>query len=272
MNGLMIFGRLFALAMVLLICGFVTHFLVSGIREREEKLYKMSKDLVALSHVKEEFFRRVTHDLKSPVAAMMSAIDAVLMITKDTLAEKPADMLKRIRIRGEGLLSLIKDLLEIAKLSTAAPLLKEVSDTEQFKAGERKITLTVDISGSPVVIAEDSSLREVFSNLVSNAVRYTPEGGTVRVKLEETGGKMRVEVADSGIGISEEDQKKLFTEFFRASNARKFTAAGTGLGLAITRAHVAAFGGTISVSSVLGEGTTFAVEIPLAPHEGKGTA
>jgi signal transduction histidine kinase len=270
----MLFGRLAALAMVLAITGYMTHFLVDGIRQREEKLFEMSRDLVKLSNVKSEFLYRVTHELKSPVAAMMSAVDAVLTLSKDCLTDRSSDLLRRIRVRGEGLLTLIKDLLEIAKLSTPnyaktlepvepAPLLKVVCETEEIKAAEKKIEFVSSFGEVGKVMAETSALREVFSNLVSNAVRYTPENGKVTVRFEQQDGRLFLQVSDTGIGISEEDQKKLFQEFFRAANAKKFTVSGTGLGLAITKAHIEAFGGTISVSSKLGEGTSFTVQIPV---------
>ncbi len=268
-----VIGMLAALAIVLTISGGITYTLVQGIRERERKLYKMSQDLVALSKLRSEFLFRVTHELKSPVAAMMSAVDAVSILGGDCLDEKALDMLTRIRRRGEGLLNLIKDLLEIARLSTpsfevemkdlnTADILRMICETEEFKAQEKGIELKVDISAQPVVHGDESALREVFSNLVSNAVRYTPEKGRVTVSLSLESGKMKLVVTDTGIGISEEDQKKLFSEFFRAANAKKFTPAGTGLGLAITKQHIERMGGTISVSSKLNEGTTFAIVLP----------
>jgi len=276
-------GSHVALGLVMFIASSLTYHLVQGIRERERKLYAMSKDLVALSEIRTEFLYRVTHELKSPVAAMMSAVDAVLVLAGDCLGEKAKDMLMRIRRRGEGLLNLIKDLLEIARLSTPsferemrpvdpAQVLEMVCETEEIKAEQKGLAFEVEMKPVPAVLGDEAALREIFSNLISNAVRYTPEGGEVRISLREESGKVVFEVSDTGIGISEEDRKKLFTEFFRSANARKFSPAGTGLGLAITKAHVERMGGTISVRSKLNEGTTFRVEFPAQSPgaDGKG--
>ncbi|MFA4987691.1 MAG: HAMP domain-containing sensor histidine kinase [Candidatus Brocadiia bacterium] len=270
----MLFAYLLVLTFVLFSTYRVTYFLVSRIRERETKLYEMSSELVALSNLRSEFLFRVTHELKSPVAAMMSAVDAVLALSGECLAAPGKDILERMRRRGEGLLSLIKDLLEIARLSSPsftrevhpvepAGLLAGIIEMEELKAAERGISLksTVGVE-PPKVLADESALREVFSNLVSNAIRYTPYRGSVEVFLTGQGDKISFAVSDTGIGISDEDQKKLFGEFFRASNAKKFSPAGTGLGLAITKTHVERMGGSISVKSKLGEGTTFTVVLP----------
>ena len=268
-----VFGLLFALLLVLFITGTITYSLIQGIRERERKLLKMSHDLVELSRVKSEFLFRVTHELKSPIVAIISGIDAILISVGETLKGVPLEMLKRMKGRGKGLIELIKDLLEIAHLSTPdydkhfepvepEELLKEVCDTQSIIASEKNIKFEVEISSPPVINANRDALREVFSNLVSNAVRYTPHGGVVRVLLTAENSDLFFRVADTGIGISEEDKEKLFNEFFRARNAVKFSAVGTGLGLAITKAHIESFGGSISVESKLNEGTAFVVNIP----------
>jgi signal transduction histidine kinase len=119
-------------------------------------------------------------------------------------------------------------------------------------------------AGEATVLADPARLRDVFTNLVSNAVKYTPEGGQVTVTSRADHASVVCEVADSGIGIPSEDQEHLFEEFFRAHNAREFAQEGTGLGLSIVREIVEGAGGTIRCASELGQGTCFTVILPLA--------
>jgi signal transduction histidine kinase len=108
-------------------------------------------------------------------------------------------------------------------------------------------------------------LAHIFGNLIGNAVKYTPEGGRVNVGLETRGPSATISVTDTGMGIPEEDLPKLWQEFFRASNAKKSGIIGTGLGLSIVKRRVEAYGGMISVQSVVDHGTTFGVTLPLIP-------
>ena len=271
----MVLGKILALGLVLFVSGHITYQFVSGKRERERKMYRMSMDLIALSNVKSDFLYRVTHELKAPVAAMMSAVDAVFALAADKLSSRSKNMLQKIRKRGEGLLDLIRDLLAVAKLSSpayevelqptnAAPLLEVITEMVEFKAAEMGVAFEVNISEYPLILAEEIALKEIFSNLISNAVRYTPAEGKVTVELmtDSESGSLLFQVSDTGIGINEKDMENLFSEFFRATNAKMFTPAGTGLGLSITKAHVDRFGGTIVCESKLNEGTTFTVRIP----------
>ena len=115
----------------------------------------------------------------------------------------------------------------------------------------------------PTVMGDKEQLERMVGNLISNAVRYTPDGGSVTVKLAHEEDDLVLTVADTGIGIPEAALPRIFTEFFRADNARKFTNSGSGLGMSITKAIVEQHGGTITVSSQEGEGTAFTVRLPV---------
>jgi len=130
------------------------------------------------------------------------------------------------------------------------------------RAGEAGVTVEYDFDGPVVVGADQVRMRQVVDNLVSNAIKYTPPGGTVRVALEPQGNLVDLVVTDSGIGISAEDRPRLFTKFFRAAEAEAMAIPGIGLGLAITNAVVEAHHGSILVDSEPGRGSTFRVRLP----------
>jgi two-component system phosphate regulon sensor histidine kinase PhoR len=134
------------------------------------------------------------------------------------------------------------------------------------RAEEGGISLRVEMpSEVPKMTADPEGMRDLLSNLLSNAVRYTPREGSVTFSMSEKGGSLMVEVVDTGIGIEEEALNRVFDEFFRSEAARSFAEEGSGLGLSIVKAVVDQHHGTISVESVVGKGTHVRVGIPLAP-------
>jgi signal transduction histidine kinase len=132
------------------------------------------------------------------------------------------------------------------------------------RARAKEILLESETDSVPTVSADRGRMFQLLDNLVGNAIKFTPAGGKVAVRLSRRGEFARLEVEDSGIGIAPEDQEHLFERFFRAENTRDGHAAGTGLGLYIARAIVEAHDGRIEVSSTLGAGTCFCVELPIA--------
>jgi len=128
------------------------------------------------------------------------------------------------------------------------------------------VTLTGEVSTElGMVLGDARDLCQLCRNLLSNAIRYTPAGGRVTVRLERRGDRVRLQVEDTGIGIPEADLPRVFEEFFRCANARDRVPAGTGLGLAIVRSAAEQHGGTVEVESEPGRGTCFTVELPAAP-------
>jgi len=157
-----------------------------------------------------------------------------------------------------GQLSLERDDVDLGEVVRDA-----VAAIEAHRAG-KEIRLTTALAPVPRVHADRGRLLQLLDNLLSNAVKFTPAGGEVHVTLANTGGRVRLEVSDSGIGISPEDQRRLFERFFRGSAAIERQLPGTGLGLYISRAIAEAHDGTLEVSSELGRGSTFCVQLPLA--------
>jgi signal transduction histidine kinase len=176
------------------------------------------------------------------------------------------------------MLDLISDLLELAKLkqprkqATAevnpqpmAEILQEVCELFQVQAHAKKLDFQVEILDHPVILADRDYLKQIWTNLISNAIKYTPEGGRIVVSLEADESKLIGTVADSGIGIADEDMPYLFQEFFRTDQAKASNETGTGLGLSIVKQIVDSYGGEIRVSSRLGQGTRFRFFLPLEP-------
>jgi len=126
------------------------------------------------------------------------------------------------------------------------------------------VRLVTEADGDPEVVVDPVRLRQLVGNLVSNAVRHTPAGGTVTVRSRVTGGELTIEVADTGTGIDAADLPKIFDRFWRADGSRTRRTGGSGLGLAIARKLTEAHGGTVAVVSTLGTGSTFTVRMPVA--------
>jgi signal transduction histidine kinase len=231
-----------------------------------------------LDEMKSKFVLMVTHELRSPVGVIRSLLRTMTAGYTGTLSEEQRDIIRRALHRADFLQALIDDLLDLAAGKNEMGLkeergavrldeiLRQVVERHETAARENHIALEYrPPEGREVtVIAGSEGLDRVFNNLISNAVKYTPEGGRISVKLNLEGGSARVEVSDTGIGIPEESLDRLYEEFYRAPNAKAQVKEGTGLGLAITKDLVTRYGGQISVQSTLGKGTTFVVTLPLA--------
>lgn len=233
--------------------------------------------LSRLDEMKSKFVRTATHELRSPVGVVRSLLRTIIEGYAGSLTDQQRDLIARAARRADFLQTLIDDLLDLAagKSELAArdsvgaialdALVERVIARFEAKAREKNIRLDypTEAGDRPATIsaAEDGADR-IVDNLVSNAVKYTAPGGTVRVTLQRAPASVVLRVADSGIGIPAEALPHLFEEFYRAPNARSQEKEGTGLGLAIVKDLVTRYHGQISVQSRLGEGTTFEVTFP----------
>jgi signal transduction histidine kinase len=184
------------------------------------------------------------------------------------------DLLARIEGRMDHLLALVNDILDLSQARSGRPLgdatiLDLVAETRTAcqpymeDAAEKGLAMSVELPESAVrVHMPDAAYRLILSNLVSNAIKYTPSGA-VRVTLRREGGHAVLTVQDTGIGIPQGDMRRLFTEFFRASNARAGRAPGTGLGLATVKALVEEYDGELALQSQENRGSRFTVRLPL---------
>jgi two-component system sensor histidine kinase/response regulator len=233
-------------------------------------------ELERLDQAKTQLMLKIAHELRAPIAASVSYVNLIARgyIKGDEV--KPT--LARIQERLEEMLDLIADLLELSRLKQAkvqvdgetspqdaAVLVERLCEFFREQAAEKKLDFQVNILARPTIIADQDHLRQLWTNLISNAIKYTPEGGRILVTLQADENRLIGSVQDTGIGIAAEDMNNLFQEFFRTDQAKASGEIGTGLGLSIVKQIVDSYGGEIKVDSQLGEGTRFTVILPLDP-------
>jgi signal transduction histidine kinase len=231
-----------------------------------------------LDEMKSKFVLTITHELRSPVSVVRSLLRTITGGYVGTLTSEQADIIARALRRADYLQTLIDDLLDLAsgksELSSSAErvqvqlaeAVERVVKRLEVPAQEKQVKLTWLCSSDdqPIKVwAVTEDVDRILNNLVSNAIKYTPSGGSVTVTLRRAGGYAHLKVVDTGIGIPEDSLPRLFEEFYRAPNAKAQVKEGTGLGLAITKSLVTRYGGRIGVESKVGEGTTFAVILPV---------
>lgn len=229
-----------------------------------------------LEETKSAFVRTFTHELRSPVGVIHSLLRNLTDGYAGELTALQRDLIERALRRTKFLQELIDDLLDLSvgklqkrsaeslQVVTVKETLQRVASRFEIPAREKNLELCFeDQAGTDSrVLATAEGLDTIFNNLISNAVKYTPSGGRVTVRLANRDNQVCVEVEDTGIGIPEEALPHLFTEFYRAPNAKELQDKGTGLGLAIVRDTVTRFGGSVTVQSQAGRGTRFEVVLP----------
>jgi signal transduction histidine kinase len=225
---------------------------------------------------KTDFVRMVTHELRSPLTAVQSMLRIMEQGYVGEMTSKQQDLIQRSQRRISFLLALVRDLLELAagkveqlkgekKEVVINEVVTKVTELMRVSAEEKGLELRVDLAQEPLVLVGiEDGLERLFMNLVSNAIKYTPAGGLVEVKACNEQDRILVEVSDTGIGIPEDALPRVFSEFYRAKNAKAVEMEGTGLGLAIAKDVVEQHGGQISVESAVGQGSTFRVTFPEA--------
>ena len=227
-----------------------------------------------LDRMRDAFVATVSHELRTPLTSISGFLE-MLEDEQHALGDTGRQYLDVIRRGTERLHALVEDLLLIAQIEARrvelqlepvdlVRLAESAAEAVRPAAAEKAVTLEVKADSPPAVLADEHRLRQVLDNLLSNAVKFTPEGGTVSVSAAADGSGARLVVADTGIGVSEEEQKQVFSRFFRASTATRRAIPGTGLGLAICHALIEQHGGSIEFSSLEGRGTEVSVTLPAA--------
>ncbi len=230
---------------------------------------------VEADRAKSEFVSTVSHELRTPMTSIKGYTDLLYAGAVGQINEEQRRFLNIIKSNADRLTALINDLLDISRMETGrvkldlkplpvADVVREVTDSLRGQAEEKGLTLVLDIPPDlPDVRADRNRIIQVLTNLISNAYHYTPEGGRVTVSLcEVEGDTLRVDVADTGIGISAEDQVRIFDRFYRAAHPLVEETGGTGLGLSIVKMFIEMHGGRIWVDSQLGQGSTFTFILP----------
>lgn len=227
-----------------------------------------------LERMRSEFVANVSHELKTPIAAVKGFAETLLGgAVKDE--ETARSFLQIIFDESERLNRLIVDILELSKIeSRRVPLMFSPVEMESFvdktvtlleaEAKRKNIQLSSQIESGLYVEADEDRLRQIFVNLLSNGINYTPEGGRVTVKVHAADhDHIRIQISDTGIGIPKKDLPRIFERFYRVDKARSRSSGGTGLGLSIVKHLVELHKGTLSVTSTVGVGTTFTIELPV---------
>jgi signal transduction histidine kinase len=229
--------------------------------------------------MEKNFITMVSHQLRSPLVAILQYFEVILGGMVGEISGKQKEMIQKAQIRLENLMSLINDWLDVAKLDSGQiidklkllslkKVIKKVLEDMQPLARENDILLELRSSpGNENVLGDEESLKQVISNLVTNAIRYNKPKGKVVITIKENKDFIATEVQDTGIGIAKEHLPLIFDQFYRVSRAESQKVKGTGLGLSIAKKIVDAHAGSIQVSSELGKGSTFTVLLPKAKKD-----
>ncbi len=231
---------------------------------REAEIDRLKSDLVSI----------VSHELRTPLTSIKGYLDLVLMGASGPVSKQQSSFLEIARNNTERLSDMISELLDLSRIESGRieldvqvvsveKIISRVADSLHKSFQDRELTLALDIPPDlPEVFGDPGRIAQILTNLLSNALKYTQKGGAT-VRVRQTSRALQIEVVDTGVGVSTEDQEKLFTRFFRADDAAVRQQPGTGLGLNITKSLVEMHGGQIWVESEPGVGSTFGFTLPL---------
>ncbi|MCK5443152.1 MAG: PAS domain S-box protein [Maribacter sp.] len=277
LNPFEIYGNTYVMALIVDITERknYTENLERTVEERTTQLQNALNKEKELSALKTRFLSLVSHEFKTPLSAISTSTALLRKYTKMDDREKTDKHLNTIQSMVKHLDQILEDFLSVERLDsgkvnykfTRFPFDKLVNEVlydanTYLKAGQR-IDFTNDVDN--IMVEQDRKIMElVLSNLVHNAVKYSPENTTIKIDAKTEGDELTLKIADQGIGIPKKDQKFIFDRYFRASNV--LMNQGTGIGLNIARKHLENLGGRIGFTSVENEGTTFVVELPIAKN------
>jgi len=241
---------------------------------------RLYEAIQAANKAKSDFISVVTHELRLPMTSIKGYTDLIMSGMTGELNEQQKQFLGVIKRNLDRMSVLIRDLSDINRIESGRmqfeieqfdvrDVVQDVVESLQEQTGARSQTLRVEVEeGGTAVTADPRRIGQALTNLVSNAHKYTPAQGEIIIRVQPQDGFVHIAVSDNGIGISEENQSRLFTQFFRAEDEAVREQVGWGLGLSIVKKMVEAQGGEISFQSVYGEGSTFAFTIPSANRDG----
>jgi signal transduction histidine kinase len=239
------------------------------------RLAEQNARLQELDQAKTQFFATMSHELRTPLTSIVSFTDLILDDDAHELAPDTVSSLSIIHRNADRLLRLMGDLLLLSRLETGGipldlaavsvpDLVGETARSASATAAERGITVQASAAAGPPVQGDKLRLQQVLDNLLSNAIKFSGQDGRVRVAASHDGQMWRIDVTDEGIGIPADEIGLLFGRFVRASNARMAGLPGTGLGLSVVKAITELHGGCVAVRSVVGQGTTLSIYLPIS--------
>ena len=240
-----------------------------------EQLRSANVQLKEASEHKSVFLANMSHELRTPLNAIIG-FSELMLDAKESQFDEPTQkrFLSQVHTSGKHLLGLINDILDLSKVEAGQmelrlqsvevePVVAQVMSTIEPLARQKDISVVAEAAGAGVITADALKLRQMLLNLVSNAIKFTPEGGSVRIGARRVDGALEIAVADTGIGISKDDQAKIFHEFHQVDPGPGRREQGTGLGLALTRRFALLHGGDVTVASDAGKGSVFTLRMPV---------
>ncbi len=258
--------------------GFFLSSIIWQLRQAESRIRLANAELWRLSNIRRDFLHIAMHNIRSPVGAVSMFLKNLREGLTGPVTDKQKETLDRCLSRLDGLSVFLGDMQAFSEIEAGIikaefanvevlPILESIVEEYREMADQHRHMLILDVPRSlPPVLANRRLLREAIVNFVTNAIRYTPDGGVITIRAWYSPPSIHIEVEDTGVGITPADQARLFQEFVRLDRRGTPVARveGSGLGLSIVKKIVEAFGGTVSVKSQLGKGSIFAVDLPEA--------
>jgi signal transduction histidine kinase len=241
-----------------------------------QELLRTNEELLAASSAKSRFLANMSHELRTPLNSIIGFAGVLGQGMAGPLNDEQVREIEMIRRSGDHLLALVNDILDLERIEEGSPeavvsefaigdLLQDVVATVRPLAGEKRVHLTVACPAKVSITSDRSKLEQVLLNLVGNAVKFTDEG-EVTLTCRVAGDRAFLAVKDTGLGIPSDELPRVMEDFHQVERIDGMKPEGTGLGLAISRRLVALLGGSITVESTPGLGSTFTVELPLDPR------
>ncbi|HKB21445.1 MAG TPA: PAS domain-containing sensor histidine kinase [Methyloceanibacter sp.] len=253
---------------------------ISDRKAHEAELVRTRDEAENANRIKTQFLANMSHELRTPLTAIMGFSEILNRELFGTLGEQRyRDYAHLIHESGEHLLNVVNDILDMSKIETGkfkivkepfdvASLVTSCCDLMRHIAEQKSVQLTIDVMpGMPVLSADKRACKQMLINVISNAIKFTNPGGTVRVSARASNGAVELVVADNGIGIAAADLSKLGNPFVQASNSCRGGYDGAGLGLSLVKGLARLHGGKFDLASTLGKGTTATITLPLNSNE-----
>jgi signal transduction histidine kinase len=272
-STLYVVGTFLVFTTALYVAVYMANYIAIRLKHTEHAYREANVMLQEKDRIKDEYVSRVTHDIKGHLATIQGCLAVVVDRMEGKLDDQEADLITRAHARSIKLTNFVRALLRLTQMRLSNNLemgefsmgeaLRNAAGTVKPKAGDKSITLSCNIDASAdMVLGNQFSIEETLANLLLNAIKYTPENGTIDASTTSDEGSVLVKISDTGIGIPREEQSRVFDEFFRATNAKRAERDGTGLGLSIVKYIVERHGGQIQVESQEACGTTFKLTLP----------